>query len=196
MAAIVELPVVIKSKAAKDATAATAALPARRVLDVRFPDRCVYCSVPAEGTTPARVTFRPARDQAEATAVVLLPYCARHRAANRRITRFNNIAAGLACLAGAAGALYVARLVDVIYLLRPLVVLVAAAPLIVICLFLWSVLRSLLGRFSRSIRHTGIRSATLGFRVDYSKADHVLRFKLLNLDYAERFARLNKSGAG
>ena len=95
-----------------------------------------------------------------------------------------------------AGALYVARFVDVIYLLRPLVVLVAAAPLIVICLFLWSVLRSLLGRFSRSIRHTGIRSATLGFRVDYSKADHVLRFKLLNLDYAERFARLNKSGAG
>ena len=188
MAAIVELPVVIKANAATDA------LPARRVLDVRFPDRCVYCDAPAEGITPARVSFRTARDGNEATTFVQVPYCAIHQAANRRITRFNNIAAGLACLAGAAGALYIARFVNVIYLLRPLVVLVVAAPLIVVCLFLWSVLRSLLGRFSRSIRHTGIRRATLGFRVDYGKADHLLRFKLLNLDYAERFAELNRTG--
>ena len=193
MAAIVELPVVLKPKAAADSGSALGAI---RQLNVRFPDRCVYCGAPAGGITRARVAFRLARDQDEVATFVQLPYCARHQSTNERITRFNKIAAGIAALAAVAAAIYVASLIKVTYLLKPLIVLVAALPLSIVFLLLWSVLRSLLGRLFSDIRHTGIRRATLGFRVDYSKADHLLRFKFFNTDYAARFATLNKSSAG
>lgn len=193
MAAIVELPVVLKPKAARGATKDA---PARQELQVRFPDRCIYCGAPAEGTSLARVTYRPARDEREVTDFLPASYCALHQAANQRITRINRRAAGLAATAALAAAIYVAGFVDAIYLLKPLLVLAAMAPLSVVFLLLWVILRSLLGRFFPEIRHTGIWRATLGFRADYDKGNHRLRFKFLKADYAARFAELNKSGAG
>lgn len=193
MAAIVELPVILKPKAARGATKDT---PARQELQVRFPDHCVYCGAPAEGTSLARVTYRPARDAREVTDFLQAPYCDLHQAANQRITGLNRRAAGLAVTAALAAAIYITGFVEVIYLLKPVLILAAMVPLSIVFLLLWGILRSLLGRFFPEIRHTGIWRATLGFRVDYDKGNHRLRFKFLNADYAARFVELNKSGAG
>lgn len=192
MAAIVELPVVFKPKAAKSATKDTPA----RELQVRFPDRCIYCGAPAEGISLARVTYRPARNEREVTDFLRAPYCDLHQAANQRITRLNRRAAGLTATAALAAAVYFAGTVNVIYLLKPLLMLAAMVPLSVVFLLLWVILRSLLGRFFPEIRHTGIWRATLGFRADYDKGNHRLRFKFLKADYAARFSELNRSGAG
>lgn len=193
MAAIVELPIRLKPKAVADATKDT---PARQELQVRFPDGCIYCSSPAEGTSPARVTYRPAQGEREVTSFLQAPYCARHQAANQRITRLNRRAAGVAVLAALATAVYVAGYVKIVYLLKPLIVLATTLPLSAVFLFLWSILRSLLGQFLPEIRHTGIWRATLGFRVDYSQENHRLSFKFIDADYAARFVELNKSGGG
>jgi len=193
MAAIVELPVVLKPKVARGATKDT---PARQELQIRFPDRCVYCGAPAEESSLARVTYRPARDEREVTDFLRAPYCALHQAANQRITRLNRRAVGLAATAALAAAIYVAGSVNVIHLLKPFLMLAAIVPLSIVFLLLWVILRSLLGQFFPDIRHTGIWRATLGFRADYDKGNHRLRFKFLNTDYAAQFVELNKSGAG
>jgi len=193
MAAIVELPVALRPKASANARKDT---PARQELQVRFPDRCIYCGAPAEGTSLARITYRPARNEREVTSFLRAPYCAVHEAANQRITRLNTRAAGLAVTAALAAAIWVAGLVNVIYLLKPLLVLAAMVPLSIVSLLLWSILRSLLGRFFPEIRHTGIWRVTLGFRADYDRKNHRLRFKFLNTDYAARFVELNKSSDG
>jgi len=173
------------AKATKDA-------PARQELQIRFPDRCIYCGAPAEGTSPARVTYRPASGEREVTRFLEAPYCTRHQATNQRITRLNRRAAGLAVTAALAAAIYVVGFIDVIYILKPLLMLAAMVPLSIVFLLLWGLLRSLLARFSLDIRHTGIWRATLGFRADYDKANHRLRYKFLNVEYAAQFAELNK----
>lgn len=193
MAAIVELAVVFRPNAVADTTKDT---PTRQELQVRFPNKCIYCGVPAEGTSPARVTYRPAIGEREVTSFLQAPYCARHQVANQRITRLNRRGAGLAIAAALVAAFYVAGFVNVIHLLKPLLILAAMVPLSIVFLLLWGILRSLLGRFSSEIRHTGIWRATLGFRADYDKGKHRLRFKFLDADYAARFVDLNKSGEG
>lgn len=193
MAAIVELPIVLKPEAVADATKDT---PARQEPQVRFPDRCIYCGAPAEGTSLARVTYRPARGEREVTSFLQAPYCARHQVANQRITTLNRRAAGLAVTAALAAAIYVAGFVNVIYFVKPLLILAAMVPLSTVFLLFWGILRSLLGRFSSEIRHTGIWRATLGFRADYDKENHRLRFRFLNVEYAAQFADFNKPAQG